>query len=73
MKKHIVKALYIASVLLIIGFAIRACADWVQYNRTMNSAPFYVFVLARCVEFLPLSAAALIAALIIRKKQKGES
>lgn len=71
MKKDIAKALYIASILLVIGFVIRVIADWVVYDPVMNSAPFYVFVLVRCVAYLPLAAVSLIAALIIRKKQKG--
>ncbi len=73
MKKEIVKALYIASILLVIAFVIRVIADWVVYDPVMNSAPFYVFVLARCVAYLPLAAVSLIAALIIQKKQKGET
>lgn len=70
MKKHIAKALYIVSILLIIVFAILVCVDWIRYDPIQNSAPFYVIVLGRCVEFLPLSAIALIVALILRKNEK---
>ena len=72
MKKNIVKALYIVSALLAAACAVLIFVDWIRYDPIQNSAPFYVFPLVRCVEILPLSATALIVALILRKTKKGD-
>ena len=72
MKKNIVKALFIVSALLALACAVLICVDWIRYDPIQNSAPFYVFPLVRCVEILPLSATALIVALILRKTKKGD-
>ena len=67
MKKNIVKALFIVSAMLAAVCVILICVDWIRYDPIRDSAPFYVFPLVRCVEILPLSATALIVALILRK------
>jgi hypothetical protein len=72
MKKNIVKALYIVSVLLAVACMVLICVDWIRYDPIQNSAPFYVFAMVRCIEFLPLSAIALIVALVLRKVNKGD-
>ena len=72
MKKNIVKALFIVSAMLVAACVILICADWIRYDPIQNSAPFYVFAMVRCVEFLPLSAIALIVALVLRKVNKGD-
>ena len=67
MKKNSVKALFLVSAMLAAVCVILICVDWIRYDPIQNSAPFYVFPLVRCVEILPLSATALIVALILRK------
>lgn len=42
---------YIILVLLIVGCAMSIHFDFMSYTTTLNSAPFYVFILARLVEF----------------------
>ena len=69
-KEYWHKLLYFVSGLLVLGFAIRTVADWVQYNDAVTSAPFGTFVLVRAVEFLLPAVLIFIAAVLIRKKSK---
>jgi hypothetical protein len=72
MKKNIIKASYAVSAIMAAACVILICADWAWYDPIQNSAPFYVFAMVRCVEFLPLSAIALTVALVLRKANKGD-
>jgi len=38
--------------ILIIGFFARLGADYFKYDSINNSAPFYVFIITRIVEFI---------------------
>lgn len=67
-KQNIHKFLYFISILLIIGFVIRLGVDFFKYNTHLNSAPFYVFVIARIVEFLVPSIIIYVVAKVFRKK-----
>lgn len=50
-KKDIYKLFYLTSILMLIGFFIRMGADYFKYNNT-NSAPFYLFLIERLLEFI---------------------
>ncbi len=67
-KENIYKFLYAVSIFLIIGFAIRLGVDYFKYNSYNNSAPFYVFIIQRVVEFIIPSIIVFIAAKIAKKK-----
>ena len=67
-KENIYKFLYIVSVFLIIGFAIRLGVDYFKYDTHSNSAPFYVFVIERVVEFIIPSIIVFIVAKTVKKK-----
>lgn len=51
MKNNISKFLYFISILLIIGFIIFIVLDYLKYDVS-NSAPFYIFIIIRVIEFL---------------------
>ncbi len=67
-KENIYKFLYLVSVFLIIGFAIRLGVDYFKYDKYSNSAPFYVFIIERVVEFIIPSIIVFIVAKIAKKK-----
>ncbi len=70
MKKISVKVCYTVSVLLLVGFIIKTIIDYGQYKSTLNSAPFYVWVIANMVWFIVPAVVALIVGLIIKSKTK---
>lgn len=65
-KENIYKFLYAACIMLIVGFVIRLGAYY-NFNVT-NSAPFYVFVIRRAVEFIIPSMLAFIVGKVMKKK-----
>lgn len=66
MKGH--KLLYGASALMVLGFFIHLIVDWNQYNTTLNSAPFWVWVLSDALLWLLPALAAFIAGFVAKKK-----
>ena len=67
-KENIYKFLYVVSIFLIIGFAIKLGVDYFKYDSYNNSAPFYVFIIQRVVEFIIPSIIVFIIAKIAKKK-----
>ena len=67
-KENIYKLLYCVSALLIIGFGIMVGVDAYRYSTALNSAPFYVFVLARAAEFILPSLICFVIGIAVKKK-----
>lgn len=67
-KKNIYKFLYAVSVFLVVGFAIRLGADYFKYDDINNSAPFYIFIIERVIEFILPSIIVFIVAKVVKKK-----
>ena len=67
MKKILYKSLLIVSVILIICFLIFIIKDYLNYNEFM-SAPFYVYIIARTLEFIIPSIMCFIISKIIKNK-----
>lgn len=67
-KENIYKFLYVVSIFLMIGFVIRLGVDYFKYDTYSNSAPFYVFIIERVVEFIIPSIITFIVAKIAKKK-----
>ena len=57
-----------ASRILFIAFVISTIRDYMQYNSTLNSAPFYVFNLANVVVTLLPSGIMYAIAKVLKKK-----
>lgn len=69
MKKNIPMVCNVVSFVLVITFVIKVIVDYTQYTTTLNSAPFYVWVLVDAL-FLVLPAIIVFAiGRITRKKQ----
>ena len=63
--------LYGASALLIIAFIIKLVRDYIVYKTTLNSAPFYLWVLVDSIYFLvPAIIFALIGYILKKKRSK---
>lgn len=67
-KQNLYKFLYVVCVLLILGFCVRIGADYIKYDTQNNSAPFYVFILVRIIEFILPCSICFIGAIITKKK-----
>ena len=67
-KENIYKFLYAVGILLIIAFAIRLGVDYSKYDTVNNSAPFYVFIIERVVEYLLPAIAMFIAGKVTKNK-----
>ena len=66
MKGH--KLLYGASVLMVLGFCIDTALGWYKYNTTLNSAPFWVWVLVDGALWLLPALVAFIAGFVAKRR-----
>ncbi|MBQ7385090.1 MAG: hypothetical protein IJW04_01135 [Ruminococcus sp.] len=64
------KIFYIAAIMLTAAFCVLVAVDSYRYTASLNSAPFYVFVLARALVFLTPALIAFIVGKILHKKSK---
>lgn len=64
------KIFYIAAIMLAAAFCVLVAVDSYKYSATLNSAPFYIFVLARAITFLLPALIAFIVGIILHKKLK---
>ncbi|MFL0245547.1 hypothetical protein [Candidatus Clostridium stratigraminis] len=61
------KFLNVIAALLVLGFVIRLGADYYKYQNSGNSAPFYVFIIGRGIEFLLPSIICFIISKYVKK------
>ncbi|MFR0822134.1 MAG: hypothetical protein ACLU84_03075 [Clostridia bacterium] len=71
-KQKCVTFLYLVSIILVVGFLVSVCVDYFTYDSTYNSAPFYVFIIVRGIEFILPVLPILIVATILKKKKNKE-
>lgn len=64
------KIFYIAAIMLAAAFCVLVAVDSYRYTHSLNSAPFYVFVLARALVFLTPALITFIVGRILHKKTK---
>ena len=67
-----VRVCYTLSVMLFLGFIINTIVDYSRYNSTLNSAPFYLWVLVNMLFFIVPAIIVFIVGLVIKKKQKAK-
>ena len=69
MKQKVPMICNIVSLILLIVFVIKSIVDYTQYSTSLNSAPFYLWVLVNAL-FLVIPAIILfIIGFIVKKKQ----
>ena len=69
-KENIYKFLYGISIFLIIAFVIILVIDYFKYDPYNNSAPFYVCILERGLEFILPSIIVFVVGIFCKKKYK---
>lgn len=65
-KENIYKFLYTISIILIVVFVVTLGVDYSRYY--MYAAPYYIYIIARAVEFVIPSIIMFIVAKIVKKK-----
>ena len=62
------------SMLLFLGFVIHTAVDYYRYyyTNTLNSAPFYLWVVVNGVYFIIPAIIALIIGIVVKSKQKAK-
>ena len=71
-KLNVPKLCYGLSILLVISFIVRTITDYLRYNSTINSAPFYLWIIVNAICFIVPAIIALIVGLVIKKKAKTD-
>lgn len=69
MNKNIYKILYILSIILVICFIIYLIIDYFNYDSIITSAPFYVNIIIRLLEFILPSIILFIIGFILKNKK----
>lgn len=69
-KIFLYKLFYILAIVLAAMFCILVAVDSYKYSTTLNSAPFYIFVLARAITFLLPALISFIIGRVIHRKNK---
>ena len=62
---------YTLSILLFLGFIINTLVDYIRYNNTLNSAPFYIWVAVNILYFIVPAFIALVIGLVLKRKSKS--
>lgn len=72
-KERIYKVLFSISIILLGLFVITTIIDYINYNSTLNSAPFYVFILVNAIIYVLPSAILAVIAFILKRKSKSKN
>ena len=67
-RENYYKFIWIVSALLILGFVIRLAVDYYKYDPITTSAPFYVNIIIRALEFILPSIIIFIVGIFCRRK-----
>ena len=67
-KENYYKFMWVMSALLLLGFVVRLGVDYYKYNPVVTSAPFYVCIIIRGLEFILPSIIAFIVGIICKRK-----
>ena len=69
MKKYIPMICNIISALLVITFIVKSIVDYFQYDKIVNSAPFFAQVLVNGLYLIIPAIIVVIVGIIVKKKQ----
>ena len=73
-KEKMIKICNAVAFIFALSFLLRLARDWTVYNTTLNSAPFYVWVLADALQYLmPAAFVFLIGRIVKHQKDKEEN
>ena len=69
-KTKLIKLCYTLSGLLVMGFIVQTVFDYKQYNTTLNSAPFYLWIVVNAVFYILPAIVVLIVGLLLKKRKR---
>ena len=69
MKKNIPRLFNIVSAILVVAFVIKSIVDYSHYSNTLNSAPFYVWVMVNALYLIIPAIVVFVVGIVMRKKQ----
>lgn len=72
MNDKISKWYNVISLVLIMGFIIKTIFDYGKYSSTLNSAPFYLWILVNALYFLLPALIIFVTGIIKKGKKKAE-
>ena len=70
-KLNITKMCNVISIILLVCFIVKTIIDYTQYSSTLNSAPFYVWIIANALYFVLPAIIVFIVGIIIKMKNKN--
>ena len=50
--KKLIKVCNMVAFIFLLSFVLKVARDWMMYNSTLNSAPFYIWIVADAVRYL---------------------
>lgn len=71
MKHKISKLCNIISLIFIVCFVIKTIYDYGSYSSTLNSAPFYLWILANAICLVLPALILFIVGIVLKKKMKS--
>jgi hypothetical protein len=57
------------SVLLMIAFFVKSIVDYVQYSSSLNSAPFYIWIVVNAIYFIVPAMIVFVIGIIMKKRR----
>ncbi len=64
------KACCMVSLLLFLVFIIKTIADYTRYSESLNSAPFYLWILVNAIYFIMPAIIVFLVGMIFKKKKE---
>lgn len=62
---------YTLSTLLFLGFMINTIIDYHRHNSTLNSAPFYIWIIVNIIYFIVPATITFTIGIVLKKKQQS--
>ncbi len=62
----------ILSIALLVGFVINTIVDYIRYSTTLNSAPFYLWIIVNMVYFILPAIIVFVVGIIIKNRAKDK-
>lgn len=71
--KKLITTCNIVAFIFLLSFFLKLGRDWMMYDSTLNSAPFYIWVVANAIQYLlPAGAAFLIGRFLKAAQDRKE-
>ena len=71
--KKLITTCNIVAFIFLLSFFLKLGRDWMMYDSTLNSAPFYIWVVANAIQYLlPAGAAFLIGRFLKAAQERKE-